>query len=570
MSIIDIYIVVFSMFFSVFLSAGTLKRFTDFSNFSGLSTSLGNLQIIRSIFAQYISSFTLLSILQYVYLSRMQFILAMIGEIISFFLVYFLFSKRILKNNKKSIHELIGYYYGGDIRFLFACGELLSNAFFIAAHFKLITEILKIFKFSQISCNLILFILAIVVIIYASFEESKTNYFNVFIEFSFFLLIPFICIYFWNNVCFLSTLDNINIFELNKMSFRSCFSAPEVTFVTIALLLRFLVPFCDSTGYHSMIICKGKKADRLFCLSGFFIAFYFFLMMMLGVFLYISNPMLNNNDIFAFFFKNLPIGIKGLFLSTVIVLTFSSCVKTVQSLSVILLNDIVPCEKLFINRNEFKNIVVSNISIVLLIFLVSLSSLDYFTIFLYGSVGIFPISVVTTSLTLSGVRAHKNCVYASVISGVFGTLVATLVLLNTSYCKYCFFPGFICSSLGFIFTHIYYKYIVGYKWNGIEPEDLDKQKEMALLKSKIEVSLNKSKSNLALLIRNTMKDENIYDLSDAEIIKKYITNPMVRSSLEYKLFKGYVFKYIINKSCDINDPNLDQDKDFIKYINSLL
>ena len=41
---------------------------------------------------------------------------------------------------------------------------------------------------------------------------------------------------------------------------------------------------------------------------------------------------------------------------------------------------------------------------------------------------------------------------------------------------------------------------------------------------------------------------------------------MVRSSLEYKLFKGYIFKYVINKSCDINDPNLDQDKDFKKRV----
>ena len=569
MSIIDIYIVVFSMFFSVFLSAGTLKRFTVFSNFSGLSTSLGNLQIIRSIFAQYISSFTLLSILQYVYLSRMQFILAMIGDIIGFFLVYFLFSRRILKNNKKSIHELIGYYYGGDIRFLFACGELLSNAFFIAAHFKLITEILKIFKFSQISCNLILFILAIVVIIYASFEESKTNYFNVFIEFSFFLLIPFICIYFWNNVCFLSTLDNINIFELNKMSLKSCFSAPEVTFVTIVILLRFLVPFCDSTGYHSMMICKGKKADRLFCLSGFFIAFYFFLMMMLGVFLYISNPMLNNSEIFAFFFKNLPIGIKGLFLSTVIVLTFSSCVKTVQSLSIILLNDILPCEKLFIDKNSFKNIILSNLVIGVSCFLVTLSGLDYFSLFLYGSIGIFPLSVVSVGLTLCGVRPHKNCVYSSVISGLFATLISILILINTPYCKFAFFPGFLASILGFVIPYIYYKYIKGYKWNGIEPDELDKQHENEILQQKINLLLDKSKSNLVLFIKNIIKDRNLEEFNDSELIKEFIKNSQVRSSLEYKLFKGYVFKYVLKKNCDLNDPSYDKDPDYLKYIQNL-
>ena len=569
MSLLDIYIVTFLIFGSIFFSVSTIKRFVNFNNFSGLSNNLGNLQTVRSIFAQYISSFSLLSIIQYVYLTREQFILAMIGDVLGFFLCYFFFSKKILKNNKKSLYELIGYYYGGDIRFLFSCGELLSNAFFVCAHLKLMSEILKIFKISPDICNLIIFFITFAIIIFASFEESKTNYFNVFIEFLFFLLIPFICVYFWNNLCYSSTFENFDMFSLNNMDLKSCFSTKEVTFVTLAIVLRFFIPFCDSTYYHSVLICKDKKVDRLHLVSGFFIMFYFFLMIMLGVFIYASNSSLRNDQIFEFFFKNLPIGIKGIFLSAVVILTFSSCVKTVQSLSIILLNDIVPCEKLFINKNEFKNILLSNVFIGVSVFLISLTKLNYFTLFLYGSIGMFPLSVVSVGLTLSGVRPHKNCVYVSVIMGLFSTLISILVLQNTEYCKFCFFPGFICSLLGFIVSYIYYKYVVGYKWNGIEPEDLDKKNEDEILKQKINVLLNKSKSNLVLFIKNITKNRDLDNFTDSELIKEFIKNSEVRSSLEYKIFKGYIFKYVLKKNCDLNDPNLDNDQEFVNYIKNL-
>lgn len=569
MSIIDIYIVVFLIFGSIFFSLGTIKRFVNFSNFSGLSNNIGNLQTIRSIFAQYISSFTLLSIIQYVYLTGIQFILAMIGDVIGFFLCYLLFSKKILKNNKKSLYELVGYYYGKDVRFLFSLGEFFSNGFFVCAHLKLIAEILKIFTFSTITINIILFFITLGIILLASFEEVKSNYFNIFAEFSFFILIPFICFYVWKEVCSMSLLDNIDIFSLNKMKLSSCFSSVEVTFVSFAMILRFLIPFCDSTYYHSVLICKDKKIDRLQLLSGFFIAFFFFLMIMLGVFLYISNPILKSDQIFMYFFQILPIGIKGLFLSTVIILTFSSCVKTVQSLSIILLNDILPCENLFIDRNEFKNILLSNVFIGVSVFLLALTGLDYFTLFLYGSIGIFSISIVTVGLTLIGVRPHKNCVYVSIVSGMFITLISILLLLNTGYCKFCFFPGFIASLLGFVIPYIYYKYIIGYKWNGIEPEELDKKNENEILQQKINVILKKSKSNLVLLIKKITKDNDVEKMNDSDLVREFIKNSEIRSSLEYKLFKGYVFKYVLKKNCDLNDPNYDNDPEFLKYIQSL-
>ena len=569
MSVVDIYICLFLVFGSIFFSITTIKKFVDFSNFSGLSNNLGNLQTITSLLSQFVCCFTLLSILQYVYLTGIQFILAMFANVISFFLVYSLFSKKILKNDKKSLYELIAYYYGDDVRFLFSFGELLSNAFYICANLKLLKEILKIFKFSSISCDIIILSLTFVVIILASFEEVKANYFNIIIELLFFLLIPFICIYFYNNLCYLSFTDEINLFSLNNMSFKSCFSSPGVTFVTFAVVLRFLIPFCDSTIYHSIIICKNKKFDRLYFISGSLTLFFYILMICLGLFLYISNPTLNSDQIYEFFFKNLPIGLKGLFLSTIIILTFSASVKTIQTLSVILLNDIIPCEKLFINKNDFKNIILSNVFIGFSIFLISLTNIDYFTIFLYGSIGVFPISVVPIGFTLIGVRAHKNCVYTSIITGLFSTVVSILVLINTEYCKYCYLPGFICSLLGFIISHIYYKYIVGYKWNGIEPEDLDKMNQKKLLQQKITVLLNKSKSNLILLIKRIIKNHELETLTDSELIKEFIKNPEIRSSVEYKIFKGYIFKYILKKNCDLNDPNFDNDPDFVKYIQNL-
>lgn len=568
MSVLDIYIVVFLIFGSIFFSISTIKRFVDFSNFSGLSNNLGNLQTIRSIFAQFVSSFTLLSIIQYVYLTGLQFILAMIGDVIGFFLCYLLFSKKILRNNKKSLYELVGYYYGNDVRFLFSLGEFFSNGFFVCAHLKLVVEILKIFSFSSITINIILFFITLGIIILASFEEVKSNYFNIFAEFSFFILIPFICFYVWEEVCSMSLLDNIDIFSLNKMKLSSCFSSVEVTFVSFAIILRFFIPFCDSTYYHSVLICKDKKIDRLQLLSGFFIAFFFFLMIMLGLFLYISNPILKSDQIFMYFFQILPTGIRGLFLSAMFILTFSSSVKTVQALSVILLNDIIPCEKLFIDKSEFKNIFLSNVFIGVFLFLLSLTKIDYFTMFLYGSIGIFPLSVVTVGLTLVGIRAHKNCVYVSIISGLLATLVSILLLINTEYCKFSFFPGFIASLLGFIISYIYYKHIIGYKWNGIEPEDLDKKNQEILLQQKINMLLNKSKLNLVLLIKKIVKNKEIETLSDSELIKEFTKNPEIRCSLEYKIFKGYVFKYVLKKNCDLNDPNYDNDPEFLKYIQS--
>ena len=569
MSLIDIYIGTFLIFGSVFFSVSTVKRFINFDNFSGLSNNYGSLQTIRSIFAQFISSFILLSTIQYVYLTRLQFILAMIGNVFSFFLSYFLFSKKILKNNKKSLYELIGYFYGGDIRFLFSCGEFLSNGFFVCAHLKLLSEILNIFNFSSTTINLIVFVVTVAIILISSFEEVKTNYFNIFIEFSFFLLVPFICVYFWNNVSLFPSNEFIDVFSLSKMNLKSCFSSYEVTFLTIALFLRFFVPFCDSTYYHSIIISKGKKTDRLNILSGFITLFFVFLMIMLGLFTYIANPSLKSDEIFAFFFKSLPYGIKGLFISTLIILTFSSCIKTVQSLSIILLNDIIPCEKLFIDKNSFKNIILSNLVIGVSCFLVTLSGLDYFSLFLYGSIGIFPLSVVSVGLTLCGVRPHKNCVYSSVVSGLFATLISILILINTPYCKFAFFPGFLASILGFVIPYIYYKYIKGYKWNCIEPEELDKQHENEILQQKINLLLDKSKSNLVLFIKNIIKDRNLEEFNDSELIKEFIKNSQVRSSLEYKIFKGYIFKYILKKNCDLNNPNYDKDPDYLKYIQSL-
>ena len=468
-------------------------------------------------------------------------LLFLICEPFSYLLVYVLLVGKLVKSVRGSIYEWIGYFYGDGVRCIFSIGEIVSNTLFISVNLKIIGEVLTIFNVPSLYINLFFFIF-IFVVIFDSLNNSEKNN-NIFVSLMrliVFLFIPFVCIF--AIVKFDSKLSFLSLFDCSRnprMNFSSYFSCFPDAFVSIAMITRFAFPFVDSTMYQNVVVNKSKSSMGGFLASFFSVLFYSFFLIIVGLFMYGLEPNLEHEHILNFFLRiiDYPL-LQGSLLAVLMYLVFRMTVNTLKCMSNIILKDFFNTFLSPVFNNDLSNkVALMFVAFIALLF--SMIDINTVDLFFYSSCGNFPILIVPITLTILGLRTHRNCIYFSVAGGFFTTLLFVILTLDTDYCKFAFFPGMIGNIVFLIISHLYYVYF------------------------------NISRRNLLLKIKSLFfKEKNFDELSDVDIFKSFINNDVVKGEMEYKIYRAYIYKFVLNKSVNFSDNSLDESDDFMEAVNN--
>ena len=481
----------------------------------------------------------------------------------SYVISYFFLAGRLIKSPFPSISDFICYYYGNGARVIYAISELISNiSIVVIANVCIAKNLLEIIGVPYPFVLVTLFILIITMMINSLNDDKEHEPLIVsLLKLTIFLTIPFICIFliFKEHDVFMS-IDSLNPLIHEKMSI---FSLPRSTgdlFIYIAMTARFIFPFIEYETYSYTITANRKKELNSFIYSTLAVIIYSFFAITTGLTMFCLNQDLEEKEMLEFLVHIIKYpAIQGLFIIAVFYFVVKES-KILKIFSNVLANDIF-CS-LSPKFNAKKNL--NGICVVLLgiiICILSIFDVDPIALFYYCSCSNLPVLVVPTTLTILGLRTHKNCIYLSIIAGLSTSFLFVLLTLNTKYCKFAFFPGMISNTIFLLISHLYYVYCKKFKFN---KDDVLKSvnEKMNTDNTRAESLLNISRRTLLLKMKSMFGEKNNQNLSDEKIFKSYIDNDYIKTQLEYKIYKFYVYRFILKKPIDNYN-----DKEFIEAVN---
>ena len=493
----------------------------------------------------------------------------LICDPLSYLLVCFFLIPKLIKSKKKSIYEWIEYFYGDKIQLIFSVGEFISNTAFIAIQLKIIGDILMMLNIERYICNILLLLLTSTVILKSIYDKRDSNVFTLIMKILFITFIPSLFIFLvWK---YDKAIDLFSLFNSNvnpRMNFSSYFSTPANIFISLALITRFLFPFVDSTIYHNVVVDIRRNNVLKFTISSVLLFTYGFFYVIIGTLLFGLNSTLEESEVIQYLFNicNYPY-VQGLLIVSLIYIGLLLSINTLKSMSKIIGNDFLNnfVSPLYIN-SVFGKVILPIIigSIALLFALTNVGALD---LFLYASCGNFPTLIVPLTLTILGFRTHRNCVYIALVCGLVSTFIHIIVTLNTDLCRYAFFTGMIFNFISLIISHLYYVYVKGFKFNKMEIDDLTAIEEEKIYKEKSENLINIARSNLLQKIKSLyLENSSDLQITDKELILKYINTDFIKSQVEYRTYKLYIYKFILKEDVANYKYLYSDDKTFLQAV----
>ncbi len=521
--------------------------------------------ITSSVRMSILSVFIFLIALRQSYLNGvLGFILFVFCEPLSYLLTYTCLINKLVKSPMTSIYEWVCYFYGNGIKVIFIIGELVANFLFVSVNICIIKNILEALGLPYAYNCLVILVFTLVVIIDSLNDNGENNSLIISLVKSLILLvIPFICVFIIIRNCSdQASIGYIYSCISYKMNiFNLSFFTGDL-FIYIAMFVRFIFPFVDSEIYNSTVQDKLKDNNSSFIVSFLSVMFYSFFIVATGLIMFCLNQNLEENDILGFFLHITDHYIfHSFFILTCFYFVFHLSVSIIKSLSNLMVND-------FFSIILAPNLNIKTLNKICVIFIgfiscfIAMLDIDPIDLFFYSSCGNFPVLVVPITLTILGFKTHKNCIYISVIAGLSASFIFTLFTLNTQYCKFAFFPGMIGNIVCLLVSHLYYVYFKNFKFAKMDIAEVISRSNENIVKEKIDSLLNISRKNLLLRMKSIINDKKDLSLNDEQIFKSYIDNDFIKAQLEYKIYKVYVYRFIIKK--DISSHN---SKEFIDAVN---
>ena len=101
----------------------------------------------------------------------------------------------------------------------------------------------------------------------------------------------------------------------------------------------------------------------------------------------------------------------------------------------------------------------------------------------------------------------------------------------------------------------------------MEIDELTTIEEEKIYKEKAENLISIARSNLLLKMKSLYLENNpTAQISDKEIMLKYINNDFFKSQVEYRTYKLYIYKFILKKDVANYKYLCEDDDDFIKAV----
>ena len=241
------------------------------------------------------------------------------------------------------------------------------------------------------------------------------------------------------------------------MTLAPCFKNYNATIFTLGIWLSTIFPKLNRPRYQKIMMCNdSEKVKKSLLWTAGLLAFFTISCTCISLLIYSKNPNLKISEILPFFVSNYcPIGLKGLLGAGLLAMTISTVESFLNCNSVVFTNDIIPffC-KMFSNKTYIPSVFTTRIATVFFCCLgvyISLHFTDLFSIFIVFSNFYYPIAIIPYFILVLGLNIKK----ASIMSGVFCGMAATLINYLITKDSNSYFLGMIAHLVGLLLIELF-------------------------------------------------------------------------------------------------------------------
>ena len=305
-------------------------------------------------------------------------------------------------------------------------------------------------------------------------------------------------------------------------------------------------------------LCRGGtgKAQRTWTASTLLYLFINIWLIFLALQLIGLNTKLTKDTILSYLLDTFAFsGLSGMIFVCIVSLAMSTADSELAAISAVFTNDVFPVFKIKFLKKDFRTVCISAWIIGLIALIFALHESDIFEMLMKASCFSLPVVTIPILATVLGLRTHKNCIWTAMACGFIATVTYMYQMRDTNYSQYGFFPGILANTIGLTISHLYYKYVKGWKWNGVEPWQLE---------------LDNLRDKLMKKIREKYEENNLniyYDYSDWELwLGATNERSWIFKDEDYKRYKELTYKCVLERECDLDDIEYDKDKQYCKVI----
>ncbi len=497
LDVVFIFIFVFVNIAVALKVRGSSKSFGEYA--IGEGRKFNSWAIIITMVATYVSGSLLITGVQQTYVQGLPFI---VMNCIVYPISYVLFAIFVvpkLTMRSLSVYEYIGSIYGDKVRFILAMSEILFKIGYNALQLRIIgIAVNMVFGFDLQVQNIVIICFTFLLAIYTAFGGVRSvSITDVVQGVFFFCIICTLAFYMWGQTDDHSGFVNLFSNENPKMNVNNFFSSFPVAVSVLAMWFRALIPWHSTPEYQRVLICGDtSKARRAMGMATLIYTSVSIMIIFIGLQVAGLKPGMQLDEIFPYIMDTFSFpGMKGLLFICMISLIISTVDSHLNAVAVILTNDILPIlgkrYSLF-QEKTYATAVKSTIITISISLFFALKSSDVFKILMMSANFDVPVAM-TILFTVLGFRTQKNCVGVGLASAIITTITYMVVMRNSGYAQYAFFPGMIANMIGLFGSHIFWKifgkdistYLSYKKYNDSSKEYGDNFMRLKILKDRL-------------------------------------------------------------------------------------
>lgn len=339
---IDITIIATFLVVTLFVGLSHGQKVSTIKEYAIGNRDFSTGAIVATLVATWISGSTFFIALSKTYSNGLYYVIASSGMALSFLLTAFLFVPRMNKLlGKTSIAEVMGDWYGRNVRIITAISGTIGDIGIIAVQFKVFGGLFNYF-FGIANTDAII-IASLIVIFYSTFGGIRAVTSTDILQFfTFGLSVPIIGIIIWNYM-YQEGIDFSNAMSSSKFNLSEVFDIRNPEFLQIIpLLFYFALPGMEPKFCQRILMGRDiKQIKKAFIISATLLIVTLIFIQWIPFLLFNINPNIESNNLFNYIIDNFTYpGLKGILIVGIIAMAMSSADSAINASSVLFSHDI--------------------------------------------------------------------------------------------------------------------------------------------------------------------------------------------------------------------------------------
>jgi len=420
----------FFLFLLFIFLYGILDRdkITTLADYAFSSRNFHMFSLIATTAATWISGSSFFVIFTRIYSGGLIFFFVFLCMVVQILIVsFFLLPKLKDFSNFLTPAELMGNFYGNNVRVLTGICGVLGSLGIIAVQFKIFGSVVD-YVFS-INKNISIIASGIIVSTYCIIGGIKSVVRTDVIQFLFFIIILPVITFFCHKEL-VNTYYNINQFDY--LNLVNHIHRSSISWEIIFSGLYFCIPGLLPAYFHRMNMDKDiKKTQIAWFYSSIIIAFFILMIALMSFMFYLSNNAIYSEEVVSQFINFvIPNYLKIFFILAILCMSMSTADSNINSISILFSHDIF-CK--FALRERVKILyskVFSGMIGILAIYL-AISNSDLLSMIIFAESFYIPIITVPLLLLLYKLRFNNIAIYFGMIMGFTVSLICKSYGLST-------------------------------------------------------------------------------------------------------------------------------------------